>query len=68
MVKEGLDGFSIQKLAKAAAVRPATIYIYFKDKEGLIEQLCIEAGDKMMEITFKGFAPSMTFTEGLRIQ
>ena len=68
MVKEGLDGFSMQKLAKAADVSPATIYIYFKDKEDLVAQLCRDAGKKMMDITFKNFDPSMSFSEGLRVQ
>jgi len=68
IVKEGIEGFSIQKLAKAAKVSPATIYIYFKDKEDLILQLCKEAGEKMAEITLKNFEPSMSFAEGLKIQ
>ena len=68
MVKEGLDGFSMQKLAKAADVSPATIYIYFKDKEDLVAQLCMDAGKKMMDITFKNFDPAMSFSEGLRVQ
>src|SRR5450432_754284 len=68
MVKEGLNGFSMQKLAKAAGVSPATIYIYFKDKEDLVLQLCLEAGEKMVDITLKNFEPSMNFSEGLRVQ
>ena len=32
IVKYGFDGLSMQKLAKAAKVSPATIYIYFKDR------------------------------------
>ncbi|MBN8856321.1 MAG: helix-turn-helix transcriptional regulator [Sphingobacteriales bacterium] len=32
VVREGFDGFSMQKLARAAGVSPTTIYIYFKDK------------------------------------
>jgi AcrR family transcriptional regulator len=68
IVKEGIEGFSIQKLAKAAKVSPATIYIYFKDKEDLILQLCKEAGEKMAEITLKNFDPSMSFAEGLKVQ
>jgi AcrR family transcriptional regulator len=32
IVQDGLDGLSMQKLAKAAGVSPATIYIYFKDR------------------------------------
>src|SRR6476620_9041732 len=68
IVKEGIEGFSMQKLAKAANVSPATIYIYFKDKEDLILQLCKEAGEKMADIMLKNFDPSMSFAEGLKIQ
>jgi TetR/AcrR family transcriptional regulator, multidrug resistance operon repressor len=68
IVKEGIEGFSMQKLAKAANVSPATIYIYFKDKEDLLLQLCKEAGEKMADITLKNFDPSMSFAEGLKIQ
>ena len=68
IVKEGLNGFSMQKLAKAANVSPATIYIYFKDKEDLVLQLCREAGERMTDITLENFDQSMSFSEGLRIQ
>jgi AcrR family transcriptional regulator len=68
IVKEGIEGFSMQKLAKASKVSPGTLYIYFKDKEDLILQLCKEAGDKMMRITLKNFSPSMGFSEGLKVQ
>lgn len=67
-VKDGFDGFSMQKLAKAAGISPATIYIYFKDKEDLILQLSAEQIKKMADITLDGFKPSMSFSEGLRIQ
>ncbi|MEO6549184.1 MAG: TetR/AcrR family transcriptional regulator [Ferruginibacter sp.] len=68
IVKEGLNGFSMQKLAKAAGVSPATIYIYFKDKEDLVLHLIKEAGAKMVDSTLKDFLPSMSFSEGLRVQ
>jgi AcrR family transcriptional regulator len=68
IVREGFDGFSMQKLAKAADVSPATIYIYFKDKEDLIMQLCRQEGGKMTEVTLEGFDPSMSFSEGLKVQ
>jgi|SRR5215471_5570443 len=68
IVKEGIEGFSMQKLAKAANVSPGTLYIYFKDKEDLILQLCKEAGEKMADITLKNFDPSMSFAEGLKMQ
>ena len=68
IVKTGFDGLSMQKLAKAAEVSPATIYIYFKDREDLILQLFAEASKKMTEATLKDFDPSMSFSEGLKVQ
>ncbi len=68
IVKNGFDGLSMQKLAKAADVSPATIYIYFKDREDLILQLFVEASKKMTEATLKDFDPSMSFSEGLKVQ
>ncbi|NJM26034.1 MAG: TetR/AcrR family transcriptional regulator [Bacteroidia bacterium] len=68
VVKDGIDGFSMQKLAKAAGVSPATLYIYFKDRDDLIVTLAIEAIQRMAEATLRGFAPDMPFAEGLTIQ
>jgi AcrR family transcriptional regulator len=68
LVDLGFEGFSMQKLAKAAGVSPATLYIYFKDKEDLILQLGEEIGLIMTETTFKGFDPEMNLEEGLWVQ
>lgn len=65
---QGLDGFGVNKLAKAAGVSPATIYIYYKDKDDLIIKLCIEVANKMMEYSFKNFSPEMDFADGLKMQ
>ena len=68
IVETGLDGFSVQKLAKAAGVSPATIYIYYKDKDDLVLQLCYEVSNRMLEDSLKNFDPDMPFEEGLKIQ
>jgi TetR/AcrR family transcriptional regulator, multidrug resistance operon repressor len=68
VVKEGFAGFSMQKLAKSAGVSPATIYIYWKDKDDLLLQLYTEAFGKMGGTTLGDFDPGMSFQEGLRIQ
>ncbi|MFZ6001026.1 MAG: TetR/AcrR family transcriptional regulator, partial [Bacteroidota bacterium] len=68
IVNDGFDGLSMQKLAKAADVSPATIYIYFKDREDLIVQLWVSEANRMAEASLKGFDPSMSFEEGLRVQ
>jgi AcrR family transcriptional regulator len=68
IVKEGFDGLSMQKLAKAAGVSPATIYIYYKDRDDLIMQLYAEASNEMFGYTLDGFDPESSFKEGLRMQ
>lgn len=68
VVKSGLDGFSMQKLARAAGVSPATLYIYYKDREDLILQTCIEISNELFEATIKDFDPDMSFAEGMKIQ
>lgn len=68
VVRDGFDGLSMQKLAKAAGVSPATIYIYFKDREDLIHQLWLQEIKKMVDATLEGFDPAMRFDEGMKIQ
>lgn len=68
IVSQGFDGLSMQKLAKAAGVSPATIYIYFKDRDDLIVAVWLEQLDKMAEYSLKGFHSDMSFEEGLKVQ
>jgi len=67
-LKDGFDGFSMQKLAKACGISVGTLYIYYKNKEDLILKVGIEEGERMMEATMKGFSPDMSFPEGLKKQ
>jgi AcrR family transcriptional regulator len=68
IVEEGFDGLSMQKLARAAGVSPATIYIYFKDRDDLLLQLYQLESDKYFEYVLKGFDPEMDFATGLSVQ
>jgi AcrR family transcriptional regulator len=69
IVNEGFDGFSMQKLAKAAGVSPATIYIYFKDKEDLLLQMNKRLCDQYFVYILSDFDPdTMDFATGLAIQ
>lgn len=68
IVKNGLDGFSMQKLAKAASVSPATLYIYYKDRDDLILSLSMEIAHKLMETSLQNFHPKMSFADGLAMQ
>jgi AcrR family transcriptional regulator len=68
IVRRGFDGLSMQRLAKDVGVSPATIYIYFQDRDDLILSLYREESRKMAEATLQGFDPRMSFAEGLRVQ
>lgn len=68
IVNEGFDGLSMQKLAREANVSPATIYLYFKNREDLLNQLFIMVEAKFMETTLLNFNPEMGFEEGLWLQ
>jgi AcrR family transcriptional regulator len=68
VVQEGFDGLSMQKLAKAAGVSPATIYIYYKDRDDLLLQLLRRERDKFFAYIFRGFDPEMDFATGLTVQ
>ncbi|HZY82810.1 MAG TPA: TetR/AcrR family transcriptional regulator [Cyclobacteriaceae bacterium] len=68
LVKYGFEGFSMQKLAKVAKISPATLYIYYSDKDDLIKKLGVELGAKMSEMTLQGFNGKMSHAEGLKKQ
>ncbi|HEY4287455.1 MAG TPA: TetR/AcrR family transcriptional regulator [Puia sp.] len=68
IVAEGFDGLSMQKLARAAGVSPATIYIYFKDRDDLLLQLYQLEVDKYFAYVLRGFDPEMDFATGLSVQ
>ncbi len=68
LLRDGFDGFSMQKLAKACGISVGTLYIYYKNKEDLIIRLGIEEGKRMLQETMKGFSADMPFAEGLKKQ
>jgi AcrR family transcriptional regulator len=68
IVEEGLEGFSMQKLARAARISPATLYIYYDDKDDLLNKLCLTIVDEMMAISLKDFRADMPFAEGMELQ
>ena len=68
IVRHGFDGLSMHKLARAARISPATIYIYFQDREDLILRLYDEVSTRMFAATLEHFDPAMPFAEGLKVQ
>lgn len=68
VAREGLEGFGINKLARAAGVSPGTIYLYCKDTEDLLFNLCLDVSDRVLKTSLTDFKSEMTFAEGLKLQ
>ena len=68
IVKEGLEGFSMNKLAKACKISVNTLYIYYQDRDDLIITIACEEGKRMSEAMLDRFDPNASFEEGLRMQ
>ena len=59
----GFDGISMSKIAKKAGVSPATIYIYFENKEDLFSKLYIDIRKKMSQGALEGLHEGMSTEE-----
>ena len=68
IVEDGLENFSVNKLAKACKISVATLYIYYKDKDDLISRIATEEAESMGNAVLKDFDPNVGFVEGLRQQ
>jgi AcrR family transcriptional regulator len=68
LVKLGIEGFGMNRLAKESGVSVATLYIYYTDKDDLIKKTGTEIGQSFFNEMAKDFSPTMPFKEGLRKQ
>ena len=68
IVKDGLERFSMNRLAKACNISVATLYIYYKDRDDLIINIAMESGRLMSEAIIKDFDPEQSLEDGLRQQ
>ena len=68
IVKDGFEGFSMNKLAKECNISVATLYIYYQDRDDLILKIAMEEGALMSDTIIRGFDPEMHFEQGLRTQ
>lgn len=49
ILQEGFHGTSISKIAKAAGVSPATVYIYYENKEVMFQDIYLEYSEEIYE-------------------
>ena len=63
----GLEGASMAKIAKRAKVSPATIYIYFENKEDMLIKLYFMVKKRFGIMLKKGFQQDMSIKEGAKL-
>jgi len=67
IVEQGFKGLSMQKLAKEANVSPATIYIYYKDRQDLLNKLYLQVLERTNKAALQDFKADMPFADGLTL-
>ena len=65
--ENGFADTSMSKIAKAANVSPATIYVYFKNKEELLNQIYLFAKEEMSAALLKGVNGSLSAEKAFHI-
>jgi len=68
LVRQGIEGFGMNRLAKESGISVATLYIYYTDKDDLIKKIGTEIGKNFFAAMLKDFSSEMPFVEGLRKQ
>lgn len=48
-VREGFENVSMRRIAEKIEYSPTTIYLYFKDKSELLEQVCAETFSRLVQ-------------------
>ncbi len=66
MAKEGLNQLSMHKLAKEANIAAGTIYLYFRNKDELLEQFAYRVFAMFMATLEKDYDETMSFFEQYR--
>ena len=67
VVQSGVAGVTMRQIAKEAKMATGTLYIYFKDKEELLNQLYFSCRSSAINTYFKGYDDSLAFKNGLKI-
>ena len=63
----GFHATPMSKIAKMANVSPATIYLYFENKQDLLNQTYIEVKATYTQYAFETYEDSMTVEEGFEL-
>ena len=60
ILEEGFAGTSISKIARKANVSPATVYIYYENKDAMMQQIYLEYADDLYHTVTRNIQITMT--------
>lgn len=63
ILREGIDGTSVSKIAKEAGVSAATIYVYYENKEEMLAEVFREYAHQPYQYILECIRPEMTGRE-----
>lgn len=66
VAKEGLAGLTMNKIAQEAGIGTGTLYVYFKGKEELINDLYVKMKCRTTQCYLRGYDPAEPFKVGFR--
>lgn len=62
----GFSGTSVARIARRAGVSPGTLYIYYADKDALLEAAFFYVSDHVIEAAVSSFQQGSSLKDGLR--
>ena len=60
ILREGIDGASVSKIAREAGVSPATIYVYYDSKEEMLAEVFREYSRRPYQYVMRLVRPEMS--------
>jgi len=64
--EKGLAGITMSEIAREAAIATGTLYIYFDNKEALINELFTHCRQSAVEIYFEGYSAEIPYKQGFK--
>lgn len=52
----GIDAASVARIAREASISPGTVYIYYRDKDALLEATFLAVSDRLIDTALDGLA------------
>ena len=63
ILREGIDGASVSKIAREAGVSPASIYVYYTSKEAMLSEVFQECSHQSYRFLMRRVRPDMEASE-----